>query len=136
MPHIRVIDFVHDAQPEYYAVIALPEAVKIVVPETRFRFFTKMVEMEIDYRLTPVLFWASMYMVEQTEEGEGRGNSVIVPMVQFADGIEAAPVIDGYVGILTPNEDGVDSTPRIRNAINEWRAENQKTLSAVKQKMN
>lgn len=128
MDAVRVIDSLEKAEPGYYAVIALKNPAKIKV---KTAWYKRKQELQLDYSLMPVLFWANMYMAQFSEEGEGRSHSVIAPMVRYMDGIEVAPVIDGYVGILTPHDGDVDTIPNIRNAIDAWKTQKQEESEVV-----
>jgi hypothetical protein len=128
MDAVRVIDFLEKAEPGYYAVIALKNPTKVSIKRA---WYKRREEVQIDYSLMPILFWANMYMAQYSEEGEGRSHSVIAPMVRYMDGIEVAPVIDGYVGIMTPHDEDVATIPNIRNAIDAWKTQSKEESEAV-----
>lgn len=115
---VRVIDYMDKAEEGYYAVIALPEPVKKTVKRGWFR---KPEVIELDYKLIPVIYWAVMYMMQETEEGVARTNSIIAGIVRTGDSIDAAPLIDGYIGIITPQDIAIDDLPNARKAIEAWR---------------
>jgi hypothetical protein len=126
---VRVIDYMDKAEEGYYAVIALPETVKKTVKRGWFR---KPEVIELDYKLVPVIYWAVMYMMQETEEGIARTNSVIAGVVRTGDSIDAAPLIDGYIGIITPQDSTIDDLPNARKAIQAWRQLKKQETDTVK----
>ena len=132
---VRIIDSFAESPEGFNAVVALLEPVKKEYQTGKW-FWKKTHTYEEDYVLLPVLFWATMYVVNETKNGETRGNSVLVPMVRVGDGVEAAPTIDGYITTLSPYEDDVESAKGVREAIDEWRETNLKALQAHRGNLN
>lgn len=128
MSTVRVIDSFEVAEPGHYAVIALKDPAKIKIKRA---WYKREEEIQVDYTLMPILFWANMYMAQYSEEEEGRSHSVIAPIVRYMDGMEVAPVLDGYVGVLTPQDESVESVPNIKNAIEAWRSQKKEETKVV-----
>jgi hypothetical protein len=132
---VRIIDSFAESPEGYSVVVALLNPIKKQY-QTGKLFWKKTHTYEENYVLLPVLFWATMYVVSETKNGESRGNSVLVPMVRVGDGVEAGPTIDGYITTLSPYEDDVESAHGVRNAINEWREKNIEVLLAHRGQLN
>lgn len=123
---IKIIEFFDKAEEGYYAIVALPEPV--VKIKRKWLFWNR--ESKVEYTLYPIMFWASMFLAQ----GDVRGNSIVVGMVRHNDGVYPAPLIEGYVGIKTPQDKSVMSIKGIKNAIAKWREERQQQQVAAKER--
>lgn len=122
---IRVIDSFKEAEKGWCAVIAL--AVEAKVKHTKgWWIFKKEVESTIDHIYMPVAFWANAHMLTEDKDGNVmRSNSVVVAMVRAGDTIEAAAHLDGYIGLVSPEEDSIHDVKGMAEAVTRWRVNNQ-----------
>jgi hypothetical protein len=122
---IRIIDGFQEAESGWCAVIALPELVK-VTHEKGWWIFKKKVQTTLDHVYLPVAFWANAHLVTEDAQGNGmRSSSALVAMVRAGDSIEAAPHLDGYIGLVSPEEDSIHDVKGMADAVKRWRIENQ-----------
>lgn len=122
---IRVIDDFKEAEKGWCAVIALSTVAK-VKHKKGWWIFKKEVESTIDHVYLPVAFWANAHMVTEDKQGNAmRSNSVVVAMVRAGDSIEAAAHLDGYIGLVSPEEDSIHDVKGMAEAVARWRINNQ-----------
>jgi hypothetical protein len=118
---IRIIDSFSQAENGWCAVVALENPVKIVKTKGWW-IFKKKVETLMDHVYLPVAFFANAFMHKRDSNGdEMRTNSFLVAMVRVGDGIEAAASLDGYIGLVSPDEESIDEVFGMREAVTEWR---------------
>lgn len=122
---IRVIDSFKEAEKGWCAVIALAVEAK-VKHKKGWWIFKKEVESTIDHIYLPVAFWANAHMLTEDKHGNVmRSNSVVVAMVRAGDTIEAAAHLDGYIGLVSPEEDSIHDVKGMANAVVRWRVNNE-----------
>ena len=118
---IRIIDDFYPADDGWCAVVAIEKPGKI--QQTKgWWIFKKTIETEMDHIYMPVAFFANAFMHKRDERGnEMRTSSFLMAMVRVGDGIEAAAMLDGYIGLVSPNEQSADEVFGMREAIVNWR---------------
>jgi len=137
---IIVIESFVPAQEGWCAVIALPEKHTYTETVKVGKFFKKEKEITttVDHYYMPVVFWANAHMLKEDSTGTGRSHSAIIPLVNAGEGIQPAMEVDGYIGLLSP-DDTVEETQGMQEAIDNWRMENEltvKTNSSKRSMMN
>lgn len=133
---IRVIDDFYPADAGWCAVVAIQKP--MIVKQTKgWWIFKKTVEMEMDHVYLPVAFFANAYMHKNDEQGrEMRTSSFLMAMVRMGDGIEAAANLDGYIGLVSPDEDSIDEVYGMREAVTNWREQKAAQCQAERKMMN
>jgi hypothetical protein len=133
---IRVIDDFYPADAGWCAVVAIQKP--MIVKQTKgWWIFKKTVEMETDHVYLPVAFFANTYMHKNDEQGrEMRTSSFLMAMVRMGDGIEAAANLDGYIGLVSPDEDSIDEVYGMREAVTNWREQKVAQRQAERKMMN
>lgn len=122
---IRIIDDFKQAEKGWCAVIALAAEAK-VKHSKGWWIFKKEVETTIDHIYLPVAFWANAHMVTEDKQGNVmRSNSIVLAMVRAGDTIEAAAHLDGYIGLVSPEEDSIHDVKGMAEAVTRWRINNQ-----------
>jgi hypothetical protein len=118
---VRIIESIMPAEDGYFAVVAL-QTPKMYEYEKGWWIFKKKYQYEESYVKIPVLFWATMFLHNTDSDGnETRTNSVMIPMVRMNDSVDAAPTLDGYIAVMTPYDEDVESIPGMMDAIEGWR---------------
>jgi hypothetical protein len=131
---IRIIDGFQEAESGWCAVIALPKVAK-VTHEKGWWIFKKKIETLLDHVYLPVAFWANAHLVTEDEEGNGmRSSSAVVAMVRAGDSIEAAPHLDGYIGLVSPDEDSIHDVNGMAEAVKAWRINNETETHVANEK--
>lgn len=130
---IRVIDDFYPADDGWCAVVAIENTIK--VKQTKgWWIFKKTVEIEMDHVYLPVAFFANAYMHKEDSKGrEMRTSSFLIAMVRMGDGIEAAANLDGYIGLVSPQEDSIDEVYGMREAVTNWRDSREENKKAQRE---